>query len=52
MFIHDAPLSVLRGFTADELLAAACEAGDAGARVQSLLPFRLLLTMTSRGAPA
>ena len=50
MFVHDAALSVLRGFTEDELLAAACEAGDDGATVTSVLPFRLLLAM--RGAEA
>ena len=52
MFVHDAPLSVLRGFTVDELLFAAHEAGAADAAVQSLFPFRLLLTMAGANASA
>jgi len=45
MFVHDAPLSVLRGFTADELLAVAREAGANDATVQKRTPYRLLLTV-------
>jgi SAM-dependent methyltransferase len=45
MFVHDAALSVLRGFTAHELLVAAREAGAAEATVKRRLPYRLLLTM-------
>ena len=45
MFVNDAPLSVLRGFTPAELLAAASEAGAADATVRERMPFRLLLTM-------
>jgi SAM-dependent methyltransferase len=50
MFVHDAPLSVLRGFTRDELLAAARDAGDPAATVRAFHPFRLLLKMTECGA--
>jgi hypothetical protein len=45
MFLHDGPLSVLRGFTEDEL---AGEAGRTPARRFSLRrrwPFRLVLTL-------
>lgn len=52
MFVHDAPLSVLRGFTAGELLAAAREAGGIGANVKRCWPFRLLLTMPGAGTRA
>ena len=45
MFVHDAALSVLRGFTKPELLAAAREAGSPAATVKRRLPYRLLLTM-------
>ncbi len=45
MFVHDAPLSVLRGFTEDELLAMGREAGDTGAAVSRRFPYRLLLTL-------
>lgn len=45
MFVHDAPLSVLRGFTDDELLAAAREAGAPDPRVERRFPFRLVLTI-------
>lgn len=50
MFVHDAALSVLRGFTKDELLAAAHEAGAADATVKRRLPYRLLLTMPGTNA--
>jgi SAM-dependent methyltransferase len=52
MFVHDAPLSVLRGFTEAELLAAAREAGSASATVERRLPYRLLLTMPGASSPA
>lgn len=52
MFVHDAALSVLRGFTKPELLAAAREAGAADATVKRRLPYRLLLTMTTASRPA
>ena len=45
MFIHDAPLSVLRGFTERELRALASEAGAPDAPVVRLWPYRLLLTL-------
>jgi SAM-dependent methyltransferase len=52
MFVHDAALSVLRGFTADELRTIATRAGGAGATVRKRIPYRLLLTMPSdRNAP-
>ncbi|HKQ60445.1 MAG TPA: methyltransferase domain-containing protein, partial [Candidatus Polarisedimenticolaceae bacterium] len=41
MFVHDGPLSVLRGFTAGELLEAARGAGARGARVERRWPYRL-----------
>jgi len=45
MFVHDAPLSVLRGFTKGELLAAAKEAGSSKATVTHRIPYRLLLSI-------
>jgi len=42
MFRHDAPVSVLRAFTADELLAVARRAGIP-ARVHRSFPYRLVL---------
>jgi SAM-dependent methyltransferase len=45
MFVHDAPLSVLRGFTPRELRRAACDCGAGGARPERLWPFRLLLVL-------
>ena len=50
MFVHDAALSVLRGFTDDELRAAARDAGAPEAKVVRRLPYRLLLTMPGAGA--
>jgi SAM-dependent methyltransferase len=50
MFVNDAPLSVLRGFTPAELLAAAHEAGAPDATVADRMPYRLLLTMPGEGA--
>ena len=49
MFVHDAPLSVLRGFTPAELLAAGREAGAADATVEDRMPYRLLLSMSGTG---
>ena len=43
MFIHDAPLSVLRGFTGEELVAIARDAGAAAPSIRCPFPFRLLL---------
>ena len=43
MFVHDAPLSVLRGFTPAELRAIADGAGAKGAVVHDRWPYRLLL---------
>jgi SAM-dependent methyltransferase len=45
MFVHDAPLSVLRGFTDVELLTAAEEACGAPAVLERRWPYRLVLTM-------
>ena len=45
MFVHDAPLSVLRGFTAAELARIAAAAGAKQASVTARWPFRLLLTI-------
>jgi hypothetical protein len=42
MFRHDAPVSVLRAFTANELLAMARRAGIP-ARVHRSFPYRLVL---------
>lgn len=52
MFVHDAALSVLRGFTANELRAAARDAGAVEATVRRRLPYRLLLTIPADGASA
>jgi SAM-dependent methyltransferase len=45
MFVHDAPLSVLRGFTADELSRAARDSGAASVELRRRWPFRLALTL-------
>lgn len=45
LFRHDAPLSVLRAFTARELLDAARQAGALRARVTRRWPFRLVLVL-------
>ena len=45
MFVHDAPLSVLRGFTKDELRQIAADAGAPGATVADAWPYRLVLTV-------
>ena len=45
MFLHDAPLSVLRGFTAEELVAIARDAGAAAPSIRCPFPFRLLLSV-------
>jgi ubiquinone/menaquinone biosynthesis C-methylase UbiE len=52
MFVHDAPLSVLRGFTREELLAVAHAAGSHDADVALRVPYRLLLTMPGEGGAA
>jgi SAM-dependent methyltransferase len=49
MFVHDAPLSVLRGFTESELARAALETGAGSARVEPRFPYRLLLTLPAQG---
>lgn len=49
MFVHDAPLSVLRGFTEDELRRIASDAGAPHADVARCWPFRLLLTVPGLG---
>jgi SAM-dependent methyltransferase len=51
MFVHDAPLSVLRSFTPDELRRVGTDAGAADARVDARFGFRLLLTVPAGGAP-
>lgn len=48
-YVHDAPLSVRRGFTADELQAAARASGARGARVRLSWPFRLVLEIDATG---
>jgi len=50
MFVHDAPLSVLRGFTEEELRSIAADAGAPGATVARRWPFRLLFTVPAEGA--
>lgn len=45
MFVHDAALSVLRGFTRAELKTIAKRSGSADATVRRRLPYRLLLNM-------
>lgn len=52
MFVHDAPLSVLRGFTDAELLAAGSRAGGSGVTLRRRWPFRLLLTLPAEGSPS
>jgi len=47
MFVHDAPLSVLRGFTVAELLQAARESGAASVALKRRWPFRLAVTLES-----
>ncbi len=49
MFVHDSALSVLRGFTAAELLALARDAGSPRARLERSFPFRLVLILTPGG---
>ncbi len=49
MYAHDAPLSVLRGFTASELQQAARRAGAREARVGRRWPYRLVLTVPAAG---
>ncbi len=51
MVRHDAPLSVLRGWTASELASVAAAAGlGARARVARLFPYRLALTVRTSDA--
>jgi len=50
MFCHDAPLSVLRGFTATELRNAAKEAGVPRATLVRRFPYRLLMTLPGSSA--
>lgn len=50
IYAHDAPLSVLRGFTGEELAAAAREAGAASFTLRRRLPYRLVLTLEVAGA--
>lgn len=50
MFVHDAPLSVLRGFTAEELLDAGRRAAGSGALLRRRWPFRLVLTLPAAAA--
>ena len=47
MFAHNAPLSVLRGFTSEELWRAAEEAGAKRIRLERGWPYRLVLTLSS-----
>lgn len=47
MFRHDAPLSVLRGFTVAELRRLAREAGDPRAEVRRRWPYRLVLSLSA-----
>jgi SAM-dependent methyltransferase len=51
MFVHDAPLSVLRGFTPNEMREAALAAGAKAPTVRRRWPFRLVLTLDG-GKPA
>jgi SAM-dependent methyltransferase len=50
MFRNDAPLSVMRGFTGDELAELAAAAGAPGVRPMRRWPYRLLLTVPGAGA--
>ena len=52
IYVHDAPLSVLRGFTGEELAAAAREAGASSFTLRRRLPYRLVLTLQVDGATA
>lgn len=47
MFRHDAPLSVLRGFTDAELASVASESGSRRFVLERRWPFRLVLTVAS-----
>jgi 2-polyprenyl-3-methyl-5-hydroxy-6-metoxy-1,4-benzoquinol methylase len=51
MYVHDAPLSVLRGFTRGELARLARECGPAGFELLRRLPYRLVLTLRVEEAP-
>lgn len=52
MFVHDAPLSVLKGFTPDEMTSAAQAAGASSARVVRRWPFRIVATIPASGRAA
>jgi len=52
LFVHDAALSVLRGFTETELRALARDAGAPEASVRRSWPFRLLLALPANGPGA
>ena len=45
MYVHDAPLSVLRGFTAAELADVARDSGVPRFELRRSLPYRLVLTL-------
>jgi ubiquinone/menaquinone biosynthesis C-methylase UbiE len=49
MYAHDAPLSVLRGFTTSELHQAARRAGAREPSVRRRWPYRLVLTVPAAG---
>ncbi|MBI1851745.1 MAG: methyltransferase domain-containing protein [Planctomycetes bacterium] len=49
MFRNDAPLSVLRGFTTEELAAAARDGGLGSANVTRRFPYRVVLVSRKRG---
>jgi SAM-dependent methyltransferase len=51
IFVHDAALSVLRGFTVAELQRLADQTGARRARVTRRWPFRLLLTLDALSIP-
>jgi len=48
MIAYDGPLSVLRGFTSGELLAAARESGAGRAEISARWPYRLAMTLDTR----
>lgn len=49
MYAHDAPLSVLRGFTVEELQRSARRAGAPAPQVYRRWPYRLVLTLPAAG---
>ncbi len=52
MVVHDGPLSVLRGFTYEELERAARECGAGPFQLTRSWPFRLILTIDRNGSGA